>query len=96
MIRKRLIEEYDVNGKPTSSKLIEEEYVLDLNALYESRCQELISAQYPPNEENKVVREYLAYPNDTAKQQAFAAYNDFVEGCKQQAYQEIYGNQEGQ
>ena len=63
----------------------------DKQALYENRCQELIAAQYPVAEENKVVREYLAYPDDTAKQQAFAAYNDFVEGCKQQAYAEVYG-----
>ena len=60
-------------------------------SLYESKCQELIAAQYPVAEENKVMREYLAYPDDTAKQQAFAAYNDFVEGCKQQAYAEVYG-----
>lgn len=61
-------------------------------ALYESKSQELIAQLYPTAEENKVVREYLAYPNDTAKQQAFTAYNDFVESCKQQAYTEVYGS----
>ena len=61
---------------------------------YNQLTVQYIRNKYSIDEENKVVREYLAYPADTAKQEAFTAYNTYVESCKVQAYQEIYGNAE--
>lgn len=47
-----------------------------------------IRKQYSANDENKILREYLA--NGESHKEAFDTYNSYVEGCKAAAYAEAY------
>lgn len=54
---------------------------------YKWRVVELIRERYDMDDEYALLRQ-----RDT-KVAEFAAYNDYCEACKAQAYQEIYGNE---
>lgn len=58
---------------------------------YEQRCNELIREKYTSNDENQILREYLANPIDESKKQAFDDYNQYIEDCLAAAHKEIYG-----
>lgn len=60
---------------------------LELKVAYEARTVELIRQKYGANDEYKILREYIAQQ----KTEQFEEYNTYVEQCKQQAHDEIYG-----
>lgn len=64
-------------------KLAEANGILD--EMYAQRVVELIRERYDVNSELAILRQR------TSKKAEFNAYNDFVEECKAQAHQEIYG-----
>ncbi len=74
-----------VETKPT-----EEELTAKYDALTVSKIRE----QYSADDEYKVLREVLAYPDDEDKQAAFAAYNEYVESCKAAAHAEVYEDEQ--
>lgn len=59
---------------------------------YEELTRRKIREQYAETDEFKIMREYLASPNDAEKQAQFSEYNAFVETCKAEARNEIYGD----
>lgn len=61
---------------------------------YEQLCNDKIREKYNLNDENQILREYLANPGDEVKKQAFDEYNQYVEGCLAAARKEIYGETE--
>lgn len=58
-----------------------------IRKIYEDRTVELIRQAYSPNEENKVIREFLA--EGEPKREQFDNYNQFVLDCKNRAKTEI-------
>lgn len=62
----------------------------ELYAQYQALVVSKIREQYTADDENKVLREYLADNNTTD----FATYNAYVVECKAAAYAEIYGETE--
>ena len=58
-------------------------------AHYESLVVRYIRECYSANDENEILREFLAY-GETHKA-SFDEYNTYVESCKTRAHQEIYG-----
>ena len=58
---------------------------IPLEQQYREKIIELIRLQYSIDDELAILRQ-----RDT-KPQEFEIYNDYVENCKQQAYNEIYG-----
>lgn len=61
----------------------------ELHVKYEERTRAYIARKYSSADENKVLREYLAY-GDSYKT-AFDEYNTYVEECKARAKAEVYG-----
>lgn len=61
---------------------------------YQELCNSKIREKYSANDENKIVREYLANPTDETKKQAFDEYNAYVEESLAAARKEIYGDAE--
>ena len=59
--------------------------------LYEQLTVRKIREKYSDNEEYKILRERLAKPDDETAIAAFAEYNDYVEQCKNEARNEVYG-----
>lgn len=57
---------------------------------YEMLVEKYIREKYSPNDENKVVREYLADMTNVEKKAQFDDYNAYVESCKTRAKNEIY------
>lgn len=70
--------------------LTEEQIAIQKQKRYESLCQQYIREKYSANDENKVVREYLADMTNTEKKSQFDTYNVYVESCKARAKGEIY------
>lgn len=66
----------------------EEEISAEKRAEYEAASVAYIRERYSQNDENKIIREYLANPSDKAE---FDAYNSYVMECKERAKSEIYG-----
>lgn len=66
----------------------EEEAAAEKRAAYEAASVAYIRERYSQDDENKVIREYLAFP--TARTE-FDAYNSYVMECKARAKSEIYG-----
>lgn len=60
------------------------------HARYRGLCVRYIHDKYPISDENKILREYLAYGE--AHKAEFEAYNTYVESCKTRAYGEVYGD----
>ncbi len=69
----------------------EAEAAAEKRAEYEKLSVNYIRERYSQNDENKIIREYLANPADNAE---FNAYNEYVVECKEKAREEIYGNQD--
>lgn len=65
-----------------------------LSKRYESLCNQKIRERYTNNDENQILREYLANPTDEIKKQAFDEYNQYVEDCLAAARKEVYGETE--
>ena len=65
----------------------EEEVTAEKRAAYEAASVAYIRERYSQDDENKVIREYLANPADKAE---FDAYNGYVMECKARAKAEIY------
>ena len=57
---------------------------------YEARTIKYIREIYSSDDENKILREYLAYPDRTEAKAEFTAYNTSIEECKQKARAEVY------
>lgn len=66
----------------------EAEAAAEKRAEYEKLSVDYIRERYSQNDENKIIREYLANPADSAE---FEAYNSYVMECKERAKAEIYG-----
>ena len=66
----------------------EAEIAAENRAEYENLSVNYIRERYLQNDENKIIREYLANPADSAE---FAAYNSYVVECKARAKTEVYG-----
>ncbi len=66
----------------------EAEAAAEKRAAYEAASVGYIREKYSQNDENKIIREYLA---DPAVKAEFDAYNAFVIECKARARAEIYG-----
>lgn len=62
----------------------------ELHTRYRGLAVRYIHERYPASDENKILREYLAYGE--AAKPAFDAYNTYVEACKARAHAEIYGD----
>lgn len=52
-----------------------------LRTKYKNKSVKHIRENYSVNDEIKILREYLAYPNSTEAKAAFDAYNAYVEEC---------------
>lgn len=65
-----------------------------LSKRYESLCNQKIRERYTNNDENQILREYLANPTDEIKKQAFDEYNVYVEESLAAARKEVYGDEE--
>lgn len=65
-----------------------------LSKRYESLCNQKIRERYTNNDENQILREYLANPTDETKKQAFDEYNAYVEESLAAARKEVYGDTE--
>lgn len=61
----------------------------ELHTRYQNLSIKYIHEKYSANDENKVIREYLAYGEEYKP--AFDEYNTYVEDCKARAHAEIYG-----
>ncbi len=70
---------------PTAARLAETQY-----REYQDLAVAYIRQLYSQNQENKMLREYLANPEDPAASQQFLVYNADVEDCKQRAWQDTY------
>jgi hypothetical protein len=57
-------------------------------------CNQKIRERYTNNDENQILREYLANPTDETKKQVFDEYNQYIEDCLAAARKEIYGDAE--
>lgn len=57
---------------------------------YETRTIKYIREIYSSDDENKILREYLAYPDRTEAKEEFVTYNTTIEECKQKARTEVY------
>jgi hypothetical protein len=57
---------------------------------YHNLTVKYIREKYSINEENKVIREFLAYNTDEYRN-IFNEYNSYVEECKKRAHTETYG-----
>ncbi|MCM1307591.1 MAG: hypothetical protein NC223_03235 [Butyrivibrio sp.] len=68
----------------------EAEAAAEKRAAYESLSVAHIRERYSQNDENKIIREYLADPTDRTE---FDAYNAYVTECKARAKTEIYGEE---
>ncbi len=66
----------------------EAEVAAEKRAEYEDLSVDYIRERYSQNDENKIIREYLANPAESAE---FAEYNSYVMECKARAKSEIYG-----
>lgn len=64
----------------------------ELHERYRGLCVRYIHDKYPISDENKILREYLAYGE--AAKTAFEEYNAYVEACKVKAYCETYGEED--
>lgn len=73
----------DVVEKPKT----DEEAAAEKRAAYEAASVAYIRERYSQDDENKVIREYLANPADKAE---FDEYNSYVIECKEKAKAEIY------
>lgn len=60
-----------------------------LKKQYEEMSVIKIRMQYTETDEYKILREYLAKKDGSEAQ--FNKYNDYVERCKEEAHNEIYG-----
>lgn len=69
----------------------EAESAAEKRAAYENLSVSYIRARYSQNDENKIIREYLADPSDRTE---FDAYNGYVLECKAKAKAEIYSGGE--
>ena len=58
---------------------------------YQELCNLKIRKKYSANDENQILREYLANPTDETKKQAFDEYNAYVEESLAAAHKEVYG-----
>jgi len=58
---------------------------------YDELSIQYIHDRYSYDDENKIMREYLADMENAKCKVAFEAYNNYVTECKQKAYKEIYG-----
>lgn len=65
-----------------------------LSERYEALCNQKIRERYTNNDENQILREYLANPTDETKKQAFDEYNQYIEDCLAAARKEVYGDAE--
>jgi hypothetical protein len=61
----------------------------ELRSKYCNLTNQFIREKYSSNDENKIIREYLAYGEEYKP--AFDEYNTYVEECKAKAHTEIYG-----
>lgn len=68
----------------------EAEIAAEKRAEYENLSVNYIRERYSQNDENKIIREYLANPADSAE---FAAYNSYVMECKAHAKSNVYGEE---
>jgi hypothetical protein len=57
---------------------------------YETRTVKYIRGNYSVDDENKILREYLAYPDNIEAKEAFNVYNTAIEECKKKAYADVY------
>ena len=73
----------DVTEKPKT----EEEAAAEKRAAYEAASVAYIRERYSQDDENKVIREYLANPADKTE---FDEYNSYVIECKEKAKAKIY------
>lgn len=97
---KKIVPEYDEEGNQIGEH--EEYYDVpsdepkpspeELQQRYDALAVEYIHDRYSYDDENKIIREYIANPDDQACKQAFEAYNAYVLECKQRAYDDIYNN----
>ena len=62
----------------------------ELHKIYQQTVVKYIREKYTVNDENEILREYLAYGE--SKKSDFDEYNVYVESCKTRAYGEIYGD----
>ena len=62
--------------------------------IYVAKVNEYIREQYTQEQENKIVRERIAYPDSEEIADEFSTYNSFVEDCKARAHAEVYGDDE--
>lgn len=62
----------------------------ELHKMYQQTVVKYIREKYTVNDENEILREYLAYGE--SKKSDFDEYNVYVESCKTRAYGEIYGD----
>ena len=60
----------------------------EIKNVYRKLVVEYIREKYTANDENEILREYLAYGD--ARKADFNEYNIYVEACKTRAYQEVY------
>ncbi|GEM_PF-2463664 len=60
-------------------------------ATHDELSIQYIHDRYSYDDENKIMREYLADMENAECKVAFEAYNNYVTECKQKAYKEIYG-----
>ena len=77
-------------GSWTAAKYTEAEK----REIYVDKVNTYIREQYTQEQENKIVRERLAYPDSDEIAVEFSAYNSFVESCKSMAHTEVYGDDE--
>lgn len=68
----------------------EEQLAREKQVEYEMLCHKYIAEKYCQNDENKVVREYLADMTNLKKKAQFDNYNAYVESCKARAKAEVY------
>ena len=61
--------------------------------MYQELTVQYIRIQYSSNDEYKILREAIAYPNDQLVQEAFSIYNLYVIDCKARAWAEVYGEE---
>ena len=93
-IEERLNGKYILSYEETDTQIIQTwsfiEYTEDeLLTHYRNLTVKYIREKYSINEENQVIREYLAYGEEYKP--AFDEYNTYVEACKVRAHAEIYG-----
>jgi len=65
-----------------------------LGEIYQDLTINTIRKRYSINDEAKILRQYLANPDNEEYVAAFKAYNDYVEESKVSAKIQIYGSEE--